>query len=478
MEDLSDIQQFYKDQTIFITGGSGFIGKVLLEKLLRVCYNLSAIYILIRPKRGKTPEQRFNDIFDYACFDRLKSEMPNFHEKVHLISGDCDKAGLGIGQRDREILKEKVTILFHAAANVTFNQVLRLATNSNVRAVTDALEMAKEMAQLKAFVYISTAYSNCPRTYVREKFYEPGIKAKNLFALVDAVDDKILDALTPDLIQDWPNTYTFTKCIAEDVIRTEMDALPVAIVRPAIIVSTYEDPLPGWVDNFYGMTGAGVGVMTGALKNIYGDDDTIIFTVPCDYVVNNVIASPWDLNTRKPTTLEECEYIIYNYVGSHKSAVTLKNWTDNISIMRWTYPFNMMLWFPMVTVTKSATWFKIRCFFQHTLLVYIIDLTLICTGKKAVAVKKLEKVHQYLDLTSYFILNTWHFDCYNVETLWKKMSEKDRKLFTLNMDDFNWNRYWRYMFQYGRVFLMNDSLETLHKARRKVILFAVIHYLF
>ncbi|RZC32912.1 NAD binding 4 and/or Epimerase domain containing protein, partial [Asbolus verrucosus] len=66
MEDLSDIQKFYKDQTIFITGGTGFIGKLLIEKLLRVCYNLNAIYILIRPKRGKTVQQRFDDIFDYA----------------------------------------------------------------------------------------------------------------------------------------------------------------------------------------------------------------------------------------------------------------------------------------------------------------------------------------------------------------------------------------------------------------------------
>lgn len=32
---LSDIQSFYKDTTIFLTGGTGFMGNLILEKLLR-----------------------------------------------------------------------------------------------------------------------------------------------------------------------------------------------------------------------------------------------------------------------------------------------------------------------------------------------------------------------------------------------------------------------------------------------------------
>lgn len=36
------------------------------------------------------------------------------------------------------------------------------------------------------------------------------------------------------MIHDWPNVYTFTKCIAENVIENESDGLPVAIYRPTI----------------------------------------------------------------------------------------------------------------------------------------------------------------------------------------------------------------------------------------------------
>lgn len=52
------IREFFKNKTIFITGGSGFMGKVLLEKLLYSCSDLKEIFLLMRPKRGKSGEQR------------------------------------------------------------------------------------------------------------------------------------------------------------------------------------------------------------------------------------------------------------------------------------------------------------------------------------------------------------------------------------------------------------------------------------
>lgn len=55
------IASFYKDKTIFITGGSGFMGKVLLEKLLYSCSDLKEILILMRPKREKSGAQRVEE---------------------------------------------------------------------------------------------------------------------------------------------------------------------------------------------------------------------------------------------------------------------------------------------------------------------------------------------------------------------------------------------------------------------------------
>ena len=63
---LNSIQEFYKDKTIFITGGSGFMGKVLIEKLLYSCSDLKELIVLMRPKRGKTAMQRVEDFSKLA----------------------------------------------------------------------------------------------------------------------------------------------------------------------------------------------------------------------------------------------------------------------------------------------------------------------------------------------------------------------------------------------------------------------------
>lgn len=60
----SEIQEFYNEKTVFVSGASGFLGKLLIEKLLRTCKGLKRIYILLREKKGKTPEDRFKEIFD------------------------------------------------------------------------------------------------------------------------------------------------------------------------------------------------------------------------------------------------------------------------------------------------------------------------------------------------------------------------------------------------------------------------------
>lgn len=61
MSELNSVQKFYKDKTVFITGASGFMGKVLLEKLLYSCSELKEIIILMRAKRGKSAIERVAD---------------------------------------------------------------------------------------------------------------------------------------------------------------------------------------------------------------------------------------------------------------------------------------------------------------------------------------------------------------------------------------------------------------------------------
>lgn len=66
------IPEFYQNKNVLITGGTGFVGKLLVEKLLRSCSGINKIYVLIRPKHGKSPQDRMidatNDIVSKCVF--------------------------------------------------------------------------------------------------------------------------------------------------------------------------------------------------------------------------------------------------------------------------------------------------------------------------------------------------------------------------------------------------------------------------
>jgi FlaA1/EpsC-like NDP-sugar epimerase len=59
---VSEIASFYAGRSVMITGATGFMGKVLVEKLLRSCPQIGRIYLLMRTKRGQEPKARLNDL--------------------------------------------------------------------------------------------------------------------------------------------------------------------------------------------------------------------------------------------------------------------------------------------------------------------------------------------------------------------------------------------------------------------------------
>lgn len=59
---LPDVADYYKDKKVFLTGATGFIGKVIIEKLLRSCPEIAGIYCLIRPKKGQDASQRLQEM--------------------------------------------------------------------------------------------------------------------------------------------------------------------------------------------------------------------------------------------------------------------------------------------------------------------------------------------------------------------------------------------------------------------------------
>lgn len=58
------VSDFFTGRSIFVTGGTGFMGKVLVEKLLRSCPGIKNIYLLMRPKRGQDVNSRLRELLN------------------------------------------------------------------------------------------------------------------------------------------------------------------------------------------------------------------------------------------------------------------------------------------------------------------------------------------------------------------------------------------------------------------------------
>lgn len=76
-EETSKISEFYSGTSIFITGATGFLGKLLLEKLLRACSDVKCVYLLLRSKRGKSIEKRFQELWNNVVSTNVQYQSYN-----------------------------------------------------------------------------------------------------------------------------------------------------------------------------------------------------------------------------------------------------------------------------------------------------------------------------------------------------------------------------------------------------------------
>jgi len=53
----------------------------------------------------------------------------------------------------------------------------------------------------------------------------------------------MLEDITADIIRQYPNTYTFTKAIAERLLLDERGHVPAVIFRPSIVTASLKEPI-------------------------------------------------------------------------------------------------------------------------------------------------------------------------------------------------------------------------------------------
>ena len=87
----------------------------------------------------------------------------------------------------------------------------------------------------------------------------------------------------------YPNTYTYTKSLAERYLKKRRGNLPVSIVRPSIIIANYDDPFDGWIDTLAASGGVILAVSSGVMHFVRSDGNGIMDLIPCDFVSNQII---------------------------------------------------------------------------------------------------------------------------------------------------------------------------------------------
>ncbi|KAH8311721.1 hypothetical protein KR044_007671, partial [Drosophila immigrans] len=471
----SEIQAFYKDKTILITGGCGFIGKVTIEKLLRST-EVKRIYMLLRPKKGLQIHERIADWKDDAVFSVLVQSNPDAFKKLVPIAGDISEPDLGISHADRELLTKEVHVVLHAAATIRFTEPLPVAIDTNTKPTRAMLQLAREMGHLEAFIFVSTAFSNCIGDHIDERYYPEYLNctADQAISVREILGDQLTEQISPNLLGKFPNTYTFTKALAEQILERESGDLPVSVFRPGVIVSSYKEPIEGWAASPIGASMLVYGIAMGFLRTTMLNTDAYAHVVPVDYCVNLLLALTWQTATeaaarkKAATPAPAPPPPIYNNVLSAKNLLTWRQYIDYSMDLADLYPLEQCKWVPLLQCTTNRFLYPLLVFFYHMLPGYFADLVLRLMGKKPQIVRLYKKMHKQTDAISHFTVNSWTFKTDNTDALWGIMSRKDREVFSFDMSSLNWKDYF-YRSSIGiRTFLAKDdpSEESLIRARK------------
>ncbi|PWU83311.1 hypothetical protein C4B63_340g16 [Trypanosoma cruzi] len=142
-------------------------------------------------------------------------------------------------------------------------------------------------------VHVSTCYVNYKLrgSTVEERLYPLSFDPEAMCKHILALNENEVDDVSSRLLKKYgfPNTYTFTKSMGEQLVYARRGNCPVSIVRPSIVGCSYKEPFPGWVDALTAAGGLLLTVGMGVVRDVCGRADAVSDIVPVDFVVNTII---------------------------------------------------------------------------------------------------------------------------------------------------------------------------------------------
>ncbi|CAO2189019.1 unnamed protein product [Urochloa humidicola] len=319
--DADAIVGYFRGKSILITGSTGFLGKVLVEKILRVQPDVKRLFLLIRAADVESAKQRVDiEVTGREIFHVLKEKHGSIFEdfiqdKVCPLAGDIVYENLGLDNAKLTELSKEIDIIVNGAAVTNFYERYDVAFDVNVMGAKNICEFAKRCNQLKMLLHVSTAYvAGQQEGILPEKPFLVGetlregahldieselnlikesrreVKAKYSSERAEKRTMKEL-GLKRAREFGWPNTYVFTKAMGEMILGHLRGDLPVVIIRPSIITSILNEPLPGWMEGIRTIDSFIIGYPKQALSLFLVDLKLIMDVVPGDMVVNAMMVT-------------------------------------------------------------------------------------------------------------------------------------------------------------------------------------------
>ncbi|XP_057806125.1 fatty acyl-CoA reductase 3-like [Salvia miltiorrhiza] len=319
--EFHSILHFLENKSILLTGASGFLAKVFIEKVMRVQPNVKKLHLLLRAADSTSALHRFNtEVMGNELFkvvrEKYGAKLNSFiQEKVMVVSGDVTCDCLGLESSTSKKLFEEVNVVINCAATTNFDERYDIALEINTIGAANVLSFVTKCSQLSVFLHVSTAYVFGEKDgLILETPLKLGDTLNETLGLKIETEKIIIDNKLKQLHNDgasekeitstmkdlgckrarkygWPNTYSFTKAIGEMLLGHFKNNIPLVIIRPAVITSTFKEPFPGWTEGVRHIDSFVVGYGKGKLSCFPGDPQAIMDLIPADMVVNAMIAS-------------------------------------------------------------------------------------------------------------------------------------------------------------------------------------------
>ncbi|XP_055387561.1 fatty acyl-CoA reductase wat-like [Condylostylus longicornis] len=483
----SQIKDYFKGKSVLLTGGLGFLGQLYVEKLLRS--DVKEIFLVARDKKGKTAEQRCLEEFSGTHFCKLKAHDPNFFKRIRIVLGDIKLENIGISDNDLKDIYENVNIVLHAAADVRFDEKLVNLILTNLRGTRELLKISEKIKNLEVFAYISTGYSNCNRKVIEEKFYEPPVDSEGIITFFEKLNQIELDEierLTDIIIKPWPNTYVFSKCLSEDLVRRYGKKFPTIVIRPTIVISTHEDPVPGWCNNIYGLNGVLVACGTGVLRVMPFDRNLIGDVVCADHVTNSTLAAMWytdlkqkELNQKsiKNNIKEILNPEVY-YVGtSVEKPTTWREIAEATNRECTKNPPASAMWKQCENDTVCPFLFFYYSILFHFIPAIFIDIYLTLAKKKLRFMPIYRKVQKFMIALKFFMQTEFKFTNNNIKKVIDSMTPDDEEFYPSDIRKYDWQHFsYNYVLGLRRYIGREDPLDT--NSYKKYNRFVYLHTIF